>query len=52
MQYQVEVSYMFPEEIATVVNVDNIGMITEDFLTTHLDLPQGSKIVDFTINAV
>ncbi len=52
MNYEVEVNYLLPEDIATVVDVDNISLITEDFLTTHLDLPQGSKIVDFTINAV
>lgn len=52
MQYQVEVSYMLPEEIATVVDVDSIGVITENFLITHLDLPQGTKILDFTIHAV
>ena len=52
MNYEVEVNYLLPEYTATIVNVDNIGMITEDFLTTHLDLPQGTKIVDFTINAV
>ena len=52
MQYQVEVSYMLPEEIATVVDVDGIGAITDDFLITHLDLPQGTKILDFTVHAV
>ncbi len=52
MQYTVEVNYLLPEEIATVIDVDNVGVITEDFLITHLDLPQGTKIVDFTINAV
>lgn len=51
-QYTVEVNYLLPEEIATVVEADGVSAITEDFLLTHLDLPQGSKIVDFTINAV
>ena len=52
MQYTVEVNYLLPEEIATVVDVDSVGVITEDFLITHLDLPQGTKIIDFTINGV